>query len=154
MVKIQIGEDLEERPCFSPDGFRYAASLVRSRACIVDGALRLLPYLDYINHANFKAYEIRDVSVGRFGISDKGTLLKSGKRLPRGAEFLVSYGPKGPADYGDGGGDESEPKSLCAMVQGAERKALERTLAFAKQEAEALDLKEYYQERRLKSLAL
>jgi [ribulose-bisphosphate carboxylase]/[fructose-bisphosphate aldolase]-lysine N-methyltransferase len=48
----------------------------------------------------------------------------------------------------------SEKQQLCAMVQKSERQALETTMIFMKQEAEALDLKEYYQERRLKSLGL
>jgi [ribulose-bisphosphate carboxylase]-lysine N-methyltransferase len=43
---------------------------------------------------------------------------------------------------------------LCLIVRESERDALTRTLAYMKQEAEALDLKEYYQERRLKSLGL
>ncbi|KAL3799928.1 hypothetical protein HJC23_007401 [Cyclotella cryptica] len=48
----------------------------------------------------------------------------------------------------------SENQQLCAMVRNAERQALERTYIYMKQEAEALDLKEYYQQRRLKSLGL
>lgn len=48
----------------------------------------------------------------------------------------------------------SEKQQLCAMVRNSERQALERTCVYMKQEAEALDLKEYYQERRLKSLGL
>jgi [ribulose-bisphosphate carboxylase]-lysine N-methyltransferase len=43
---------------------------------------------------------------------------------------------------------------LCSTVRESEQDALSRTLAYMKQEAEALDLKEYYQERRLKSLGL
>ena len=35
------------------------------------------------------------------------------------------------------------------MVRESELEALERTLVYMKQEAKALDLKEYYQERRL-----
>merc|ERR1712008_469083 len=45
-------------------------------------------------------------------------------------------------------------KRLCAVVREAERKALTRTLEFVQREKEALDLKEYYQERRLKDLGL
>jgi [ribulose-bisphosphate carboxylase]-lysine N-methyltransferase len=48
----------------------------------------------------------------------------------------------------------SEKQQLCATVRNSERQALERTCVYMKQEAEALDLKEYYQERRLKSLGL
>jgi len=51
-------------------------------------------------------------------------------------------------------GTASEKERLCTMVRESEREALDRTLVYAKQEAEALDLKEYYQERRLKSLGL
>lgn len=45
-------------------------------------------------------------------------------------------------------------KRLCAVVREAERKALTRTSEFVQREKEALDLKEYYQERRLKDLGL
>jgi [ribulose-bisphosphate carboxylase]-lysine N-methyltransferase len=55
---------------------------------------------------------------------------------------------------GDFSGGSSEMDRLCSMVRESEREALERTLVYMKQEAEALDLKEYYQERRLKSLGL
>ena len=54
----------------------------------------------------------------------------------------------------DDGASSSEAGRLCAMVRDAERDALDRTLSNVRQEAEALDLKEYYQERRLKSLGL
>jgi len=289
-IKIKIGDDVaEERPCFSPDGFRYAVSLVRSRSFFVDGSLRLLPYLDYANHDDFDTYELRDGGIGTLWGSAKGALLKSGKKLQPGDEVRISYGPKGPADYlldhgfvppmcrvssnggavsaelsfevddadrfrddkldvleyetyelapmeplqtfdvtggpgstgepdpamiqflrltklggkdafllesifrkeiwgfvsepvsedneraattavidaceraladmieeGEEGSDgtASEKERLCTMVRESEREALDRTLVFAKQEAEALDLKEYYQERRLKSLGL
>ena len=39
-------------------------------------------------------------------------------------------------------------------MRASERQALDRTLAYVRQEPEALDLKEYYQTRRLKSLGL
>ena len=50
--------------------------------------------------------------------------------------------------------DESSPASVCAIVREAENRALTRTLEFVNREKEALDLKEYYQERRLKDLGL
>lgn len=43
---------------------------------------------------------------------------------------------------------------LCARLRESESKALKRTLEFMLREKEALDLKEYYQERRLKDLGL
>lgn len=57
-------------------------------------------------------------------------------------------------DAVEGSSPSSEKRRLCSMVGESERDALERTLAYVRQEAEALDLKEYYQERRLKSLGL
>jgi len=50
--------------------------------------------------------------------------------------------------------DLLSPVGLCAIVRESERKALSRTLQFLSREKEALDLKEYYQERRLKSMGL
>jgi len=296
-VKIDAGEGIvDERPCFTPDGFRYAVALVRSRSYFVDGQLRLLPYLDYANHDDYDSYEIFGGGVGTLWGSAKGALLKSGKPLKVGDEVRISYGPKGPADYlldhgfvpnmcqlnsKDGGGtaitaelsfevnnsdrfrddkldileyetydlapmeptqtfdvmggpgstgepdpamiqflrlvnlggkdafllesifrkeiwqfmsdpvseenergavtavieacqnalsemdeeesalkanddgeEQSEQDQLCRMVRESEREALDRTLVTVKQDAEALDLKEYYQERRLKDLGL
>ena len=285
-VKILVGDEVEERPCFSPDGFRYAVSLVRTRSFFVDGSLRLLPYLDYANHDDYDSYEIVGGGVGTLWGSSKGALLKSGKKLSVGDEVRISYGPKGPADYildhgfvppmcqisSSGGaitaelsfevndsdrfcddkldvleyetydlapmeptqtfdvtggpgatgepdpamiqflrlakvsgkdafllesifrkeiwgfmsepvsednergavtavidacekalenmediaadGEATEKDKLCSMVRESEREALVRTLVYVKQEAEALDLKEYYQERRLKDLGL
>lgn len=282
-IKLQIGDSVEERQCFSTEGFRYAVSLVRSRSFFVDGSLRLLPYLDYANHDDFDSFELVGGGIGMLWGSAKGALLKSGKSLRGGDEVCISYGPKGGADYlldhgfvppmckasSSGGavtseltfevdendrfrddkldileyetydlapmepsqvfdvtggspdpamyqflrlaklggkdaflleyifrkevwGFMSEPVSedneravvttvidacenalkemdeisneegsslspkmqLCALVRESERQALERTLEYVKQEAEALDLKEYYQERRLKNLGL
>jgi len=50
--------------------------------------------------------------------------------------------------------DDTSPEGLCAVVREAERKALKRTSEYMQREREALDLKEYYQERRLKDLGL
>jgi [ribulose-bisphosphate carboxylase]-lysine N-methyltransferase len=43
---------------------------------------------------------------------------------------------------------------VCQQLRASETKALTRTLEFLRREKEALDLKEYYQERRLKDLGL
>jgi [ribulose-bisphosphate carboxylase]/[fructose-bisphosphate aldolase]-lysine N-methyltransferase len=48
----------------------------------------------------------------------------------------------------------SSPAKLCARLRESETKALTRMLEFLQREKEALDLKEYYQERRLKDLGL
>jgi [ribulose-bisphosphate carboxylase]/[fructose-bisphosphate aldolase]-lysine N-methyltransferase len=48
----------------------------------------------------------------------------------------------------------SSPAKLCARLRESESKALTRMLEFLQREKEALDLKEYYQERRLKDLGL
>ena len=50
--------------------------------------------------------------------------------------------------------NKNSPASLCAIVRESEHKALTRTLEFVGREKEALDLKEYYQTRRLKDLGL
>lgn len=52
------------------------------------------------------------------------------------------------------GDNSSSPAGLCAVVRESESKALSRTLEFVVREKEALDLKEYYQTRRLKDLGL
>lgn len=51
--------------------------------------------------------------------------------------------------------DATSPNAaLCTRLRESESKALKRTLEFMLREKEALDLKEYYQERRLKDLGL
>ena len=51
--------------------------------------------------------------------------------------------------------DNTGPNAaLCTRLRESESKALKRTLEFMLREKEALDLKEYYQERRLKDLGL
>ena len=46
------------------DGFQHAVALVRSRSFFVDGALRLLLYLDYANHDDFDSYELVGGGIG------------------------------------------------------------------------------------------
>ena len=43
---------------------------------------------------------------------------------------------------------------VCTQLRESEAKALKRTLEYLEREKQALDLKEYYQERRLKDLGL
>eukprot|EP00529_Nitzschia_sp_RCC80_P012945 CAMPEP_0113484146 /NCGR_PEP_ID=MMETSP0014_2-20120614/23809_1 /TAXON_ID=2857 /ORGANISM="Nitzschia sp." /LENGTH=592 /DNA_ID=CAMNT_0000377735 /DNA_START=157 /DNA_END=1935 /DNA_ORIENTATION=+ /assembly_acc=CAM_ASM_000159 len=50
--------------------------------------------------------------------------------------------------------ESSSPTAICSKLRESETKALKRTLEFMLREKEALDLKEYYQERRLKDLGL
>ena len=50
--------------------------------------------------------------------------------------------------------DVSCPSNICALIKESETRALSRTLEYVSREKEALDLKEYYQERRLKDLGL
>ncbi|KAL3811966.1 hypothetical protein ACHAXA_011293 [Cyclostephanos tholiformis] len=198
------GEDgnLEERPCFTPLGFRYAVSLVRSRSFYVDGYLRLLPYLDYANHDDYGTREIGGGSVGT-SFDVIGGSGSTGEPDPAMMQFLrlAKLGGKDAfllesifrgdvwgfmsepvsednerevvnavieacqsalsemTSEGEGENDSGEESSskmdrLCSMVCESEREALGRTLTYMRQEAEALDLKEYYQERRLKSLGL
>lgn len=51
-------------------------------------------------------------------------------------------------------GNLSSPLALCSTVRFVERKVLARTIDYISREKEALDLKEYYQQRRLKDLGL
>lgn len=279
---------------FTTKGFKYALALVNSRSYYVDGALRLIPILDFANHQDLSTDEVCGGTMGTFGTT-KGVVIRSSsvKSYNPKEEFFISYGPKSAADYllehgfvppkcvntcvseltfdvdtasgkdrfaddkldilefetydsapmdptqtfdvvsevgvqdGEpdpammqflrlvklGGKDafllesifrkevwefmsepvsernegsvvdtvvdactkalkemdeleessqeeeneeaeEDTPKSLCAKVRNAERKALTRTLEYMQREKEALDLKEYYQERRLKNLGL
>eukprot|EP00523_Entomoneis_sp_CCMP467_P010393 CAMPEP_0168724102 /NCGR_PEP_ID=MMETSP0724-20121128/3462_1 /TAXON_ID=265536 /ORGANISM="Amphiprora sp., Strain CCMP467" /LENGTH=547 /DNA_ID=CAMNT_0008770839 /DNA_START=103 /DNA_END=1743 /DNA_ORIENTATION=- len=262
-------------PCFSLAGFTWAMAMVQSRSFFLDKTLRLIPFLDMVNHAD-DAEEIRSGTMGTFG-TIKGAVLVAGKSYKAGEEVFCSYGPKSAIDYliehgfvpdqcwrtkvseltfeldpedrfyddkldilefetydsapmdptqsfdlvaapgQDGEPDPSlvqfmrlcylggtdafllesifrkdvwgfmsmpvseqnemkvvnaiseacetalkefdecpdkEGPEICQRVRDSERAALDKTLSFLKREKEALDLKEYYQERRLKDLGL
>jgi len=287
-VTLNNGETYD---CFTPQGFIWAYSIVSSRAVFVDGSLRLIPFMDMVNHDDVGTQEVNNGFMGTFGTT-KGVELKTGKGrvYKAGEEVFSAYGPKSSAEYllehgfvpqaarsgrtsvaeltfevdekdrfyddkldilefetydsapmeplqsfdvvsevgSDGepdpaliqflrlvklgnmdafllesvfrkevwgfmsmpvsegnerdvldtianacskalteideiekeiGDDNKEPAigspaELCLVVREAERKALSRTLEFVSREKEALDLKEYYQERRLKDLGL
>ncbi len=68
-------------------------------------------------------------------------------------EMVVDLCEKSLEDMKDSDNDSPNAK-LCAQLRESESKALKRTLEFMLREKEALDLKEYYQERRLKDLGL
>jgi len=57
-------------------------------------------------------------------------------------------------DAGGGNGNSGDHAELCTKLRESETKALIRTVEYLQREKEALDLKEYYQERRLKDLGL
>jgi [ribulose-bisphosphate carboxylase]-lysine N-methyltransferase len=164
-VMIRVGDDdgeVEERPCFTPRGFRYAVSLVRSRSFFVDDALRLLPYLDYANHDDdYDSLELKGGTLGMmlWGGSAKGVLLKSGKSsITVGEEIRISYGPKGPADYlldhgfvppmcrvDGGGGGKTKTKGRLGGVLGS---AITSELSFEVEDTDRfrddkLDILEY-----------
>ena len=277
------------RPCFTVEGFAWAAAVASSRSNFVDGSLRIVPVMDLANHADLGTEEVRGGTMGAFGTT-KGAEIRtaSTKVYEVGDEVFVNYGPKSAAEYllehgfipkqarttavseltfevdpedrfyddkldilefetydsapmeplqsfdvvqepgrdgepdpaimqflrlvklggkdafllesifrkevwgfmglpvseanersvveeieaactkaleemnaieKDGGDDETDendtsPEGLCAIVRDAERKALTRTSEYMQREREALDLKEYYQERRLKDLGL
>ena len=276
----------ESYPCFSPEGFAWAQSIVASRSVFVDGSTRLIPVLDFANHDDVGTEEVQGGFMGNFRTT-KGAVIKTGQgmKYDRGQEVKVSYGPKSAAEYlfehgfvpkatrstqtsvaeltfeidqddrfyddkldilefetydsapmepsqsfdvvseaGRDGEpdpamiqflrllkletkdafllesifrkevwefmsmpvsepneravldtianacskglasmksieenndeDENSPVSLCAAVMESEKRALSRTLEYVNREKEALDLKEYYQERRLKDLGL
>jgi len=69
-------------------------------------------------------------------------------------EMVVDMCEKSLNDMKDVEDSDSPNAKLCAQLRESESKALKRTLEFMLREKEALDLKEYYQERRLKDLGL
>jgi [ribulose-bisphosphate carboxylase]/[fructose-bisphosphate aldolase]-lysine N-methyltransferase len=84
-------------PCFSVEGFKWAMALSRSRTFFLNGALRLIPFLDMCNHGD-DGEEIRDGFMGTFGTT-KGAVLVASKSYKIGDEVICSYGPKSAADY-------------------------------------------------------
>jgi len=87
----------EEIPCFSVQGYTWAMAIVQSRSVFVDGSLRLVPLLDFMNHDD-DANEITDGTMGAFG-TVRGSQLVAHKAYKAGEEVFCSYGPKSAADY-------------------------------------------------------
>jgi len=87
------------RACFSPEGFRWANAIVSSRAVYVDGALRLIPVLDMINHDDLNTEEVRGGYAGAFGTTPCAELRTSSRKYIAGEEVCASYGPLSAAEY-------------------------------------------------------
>ncbi|KAG5189665.1 putative ribulose-1,5-bisphosphate carboxylase/oxygenase large subunit N-methyltransferase, chloropl [Tribonema minus] len=115
------------KDAFTEDAFVWAVGCVISRAFFVDGALHLVPLIDFANHGDVdddsdnadadaaaplpETAAQESCGLGVFG--GKGVRLVAGREYRPGEEFLISYGPKGAATYleehgflpkGDGGG--------------------------------------------------
>mmetsp|Transcript_35701 Transcript_35701/g.52352 ORF Transcript_35701/g.52352 Transcript_35701/m.52352 type:complete len:612 (+) Transcript_35701:171-2006(+) len=91
-------EIVNSMECFTPKGFRWALSLAMSRSVFVDGELRIVPVVDFANHADYETEEIGGGSFGAFGTT-KGVQIVAGKDYNEGEEVFVSYGPKSAAEY-------------------------------------------------------
>lgn len=86
-----------EYPCFSVAGFTWAMAMVQSRSFFLDQQLRLVPFLDMVNHDD-DAEEIRAGTMGTFGTL-KGAVLVADRAYAKGEQVLCSYGPKSAIDY-------------------------------------------------------
>lgn len=87
----------QEIPCFSAEGYVWALALIQSRSIFVNGSLRLVPLMDFLNHDD-DADEISDGTMGTFG-TIRGSQLVTHKQYKAGEEIFCSYGPKSAADY-------------------------------------------------------
>jgi len=87
----------QEIPCFNVKGYTWALALVQSRSVFVNGALRLVPLMDFLNHDD-EANEVSDGSMGTFG-TIRGSQLIAHQAYKAGEEVFCSYGPKSAADY-------------------------------------------------------
>jgi [ribulose-bisphosphate carboxylase]/[fructose-bisphosphate aldolase]-lysine N-methyltransferase len=86
-------------PCFSLLGFKWAMSMVQSRSFFLDGALRLIPIIDFINHDD-DGLEVGASSTGIFGSGkDKAASVSTAQAVKKGNEVSVSYGPVSAAEY-------------------------------------------------------
>jgi len=88
------GEDI---PCFCVQGYKWAMALTQSRSVFVDGSIRLVPIMDFLNHDD-DAKEVTDGTAGAFG-NIRLSQLASHKPYKAGEEVYCSYGPKSAADY-------------------------------------------------------
>ena len=87
----------QERPCFSVQGYKWAMALTQSRSVFVDGSIRLVPLMDFLNHDD-DAKEVSDGTTGAFGTTRVSQLVAH-KQYQVGEEVYCSYGPKSAADY-------------------------------------------------------
>uniref|UniRef100_A0A6S9FGC7 SET domain-containing protein n=1 Tax=Heterosigma akashiwo TaxID=2829 RepID=A0A6S9FGC7_HETAK len=83
---------------FNLESFKWAVACAASRSFFVDGELRLVPLLDFANHGDGVAFvEPEGGGMGIFG--GKAVKALANQAYQPGSEFLVSYGPKSPAEY-------------------------------------------------------
>lgn len=90
--------DADKQPCFSLEGFKWALSIANSRCVFVDGALKLVPIIDFSNHGDFETVEVAGGFFGTFGTT-AGVQVKADKNYKKGDEIFVSYGPKSASEY-------------------------------------------------------
>ncbi|CAM9496112.1 unnamed protein product [Choristocarpus tenellus] len=83
---------------FTLELFRWAVGVVLSRSFFVDGELRMVPLVDFVNHSPRSRREPEGGPTGLFGTS-RAVVLVSERDYQEGEEFFVSYGPKGAAAY-------------------------------------------------------
>mmetsp|Transcript_7859 Transcript_7859/g.11606 ORF Transcript_7859/g.11606 Transcript_7859/m.11606 type:complete len:540 (+) Transcript_7859:150-1769(+) len=91
-------EDVDQQPCFTLGGFKWALSIANSRCVFVDGSLKLAPIIDFSNHNDFETVEVTGGFFGTFGTT-AGVQVKADKNYKEGDEIFVSYGPKSAAEY-------------------------------------------------------
>jgi [ribulose-bisphosphate carboxylase]/[fructose-bisphosphate aldolase]-lysine N-methyltransferase len=84
--------------CFSLRGFTWAMSMVQSRSFFLEGALRLIPLIDYGNHDD-DGKELGTASTGLFGGGSKAASIVTARAVKKGDEVMISYGPKSAAEY-------------------------------------------------------
>ena len=87
-----------EYPCFSVKGFTWAMALVQSRSFFLDGASRLIPFLDFVNHSDDVEQEVQGSYMGTFG-TVQGAQLVADRSYKAGEQVFCSYGPKSAIDY-------------------------------------------------------
>ena len=92
-----VSWNVQTIPCYTVEGYKWAMALANSRSVFVDGALRLIPLMDFCNH-NDKAKEVESAFLGAFGTL-KGAQIVASKDYEAGEEVFCSYGPKSGAEY-------------------------------------------------------
>lgn len=97
-----IDANHQNLPCFSLQGFQWAMSIVQSRSFFLDGALRLIPIFDFLNHDD-SAPELSASGTGGLGFfgggGGKTVSVVTSRAISAGEEVTISYGPKSAAEY-------------------------------------------------------
>lgn len=102
--------------------WRWAMGVVLSRTFFLDGATRLVPFVDFVNHDPTCGQEVSVGAAGMIGLAGKAVKIVTDRAYKAGEEVMVTYGARSGAEYLEEYGfvpadvGESMRGSICELV--------------------------------------